>query len=104
VSLWNAFAQIPENLSVLANSSKRATSANTAISAAGPGAVRGQPSNGKGGNLSLPGTASGSVGANGIAGGDVGDDSPEHQLWTVLGKKGMVLIKHGKWCRYYSIF
>lgn len=24
------------------------------------------------------------------------DDSPEHILWTVLGKKGMVVIKHGK--------
>ncbi len=98
MSKWNVFAQIPENLSVLANPSKRVSSANAATSAAGPGAARGQPSNGKGGNLSLPGTASGSVGANGIAGGDV-DDSPEHQLWTVLGKKGMVLIKHGKWCR-----
>lgn len=91
-------SQIPENLSVLAPPPlnrtpppvRDATTAANLTSAAAAAAARQQNSVSK--------SASGAgQGVSGVNGEDV-DNSPEHVLWTVLGKKGMVVIKHGQFC------
>ena len=90
----SASCQIPENLSVLALPATNRTpppvrDAATAASltTAAAAAARQQNAASKGANGAAPG-------APGV--GEEIDTSPEHILWTVLGKKGMVVIKHGK--------
>lgn len=98
LSYWCCFlGQIPENLSMLAPPATNRTpppvrDAATAASltTAAAAAARQQNAATKGTNGAAPGGAG--IGADG----EEIDNSPEHILWTVLGKKGMVVIKHGK--------
>ena len=92
-------AQIPENLSTLPkpagprtpppvrDAATAASLTNAAAAAAGASRVS---------SFAIPRGVSTAIGAGAVGDPEEEEDnSPEHNLWKILGKKGMAVIKHG---------